>query len=95
MAATIAAAAAASLLDELETWPKPGLVSHVDAGSHTDMDAGTFRRSVAAIEPFYAALVTAGASRAEMAHTQHSCHQMQSSGQVSRATGSLRPTSPH
>ena len=66
MAATIAAAVAASLLDELETWPKPGLVSHVDAGSHTDMDAGTFRRSVAAIEPFYAALVTAGASRAEM-----------------------------
>src|SRR5208283_3894578 len=66
VSAAIAAAAAASLLDELETWPKPGLVSHVDAGSHHDMDAGTFRRSVAAIEPFYAALVTAGASRAEM-----------------------------
>jgi len=66
MAATIAAAAAASLLDELETWPKPGLVSHVDTGSHDDMDAGTFRRSAAAIEPFYAALVTAGASQPEM-----------------------------
>src|SRR5271165_7326939 len=66
MAATIAAAAAASLIDELETWPKPGLVSHVDTGSHDDMDAGTFRRSAAAIEPFYAALVTAGASQPEM-----------------------------
>ena len=31
--------AAAALLAELETWPKPGLVSHVDSGSHTDMDA--------------------------------------------------------
>src|SRR5208337_386094 len=66
VAAAIAVAAAASLLDKLETWPKPGLVSHVDTGSHTDMDAGTFRRSVAAIEPFYASLVIAGASRAGM-----------------------------
>jgi len=66
VSAAIAAAAAASLLDELETWPKPGLVSHVDTGSHADMDAGTFRRSVAAIEPFYASLVIAGASRAGM-----------------------------
>ena len=65
-AETIAAAASASLLDELETWPKPGLVSHVDTGSHSDMDAGTFRRSVCAIEPFYAALVMAGGAWAEM-----------------------------
>ena len=28
----VAAAAAAALLAELETWPKPGLVSHVDFG---------------------------------------------------------------
>jgi triphosphoribosyl-dephospho-CoA synthetase len=27
--------AAASLLLEVETWPKPGLASHVDCGSHT------------------------------------------------------------
>ena len=33
----LAAAAVAALLAELETWPKPGLVSHVDSGSHTDM----------------------------------------------------------
>jgi len=62
----IGAAAAASLIDELETWPKPGLVSHVDSGSHTDMDAGTFRRSAAAIEPFYAELAAAGAAGAGM-----------------------------
>jgi len=65
-AGAIGAAAAASLIDELETWPKPGLVSHVDTGSHTDMDAGTFRRSAAAIEPFYADLAAAGAAGAGM-----------------------------
>jgi triphosphoribosyl-dephospho-CoA synthase len=63
----IAAAAAASLLDELETWPKPGLVSHIDSGSHNDMNADTFRRSVAAIKPFYGVLAAAGAAGAEMA----------------------------
>jgi triphosphoribosyl-dephospho-CoA synthase len=36
---------------ELETWPKPGLVSHVDRGSHDDMDAAAFRRSATAIRP--------------------------------------------
>lgn len=37
----IAQAAHRALIDELETYPKPGLVSPVDAGSHRDMDAGT------------------------------------------------------
>jgi triphosphoribosyl-dephospho-CoA synthase len=56
----IAALAERSLLLEIHTWPKPGLVSHVDAGSHTDMDAGMFRRSAAAIRPFFVELVRAG-----------------------------------
>jgi triphosphoribosyl-dephospho-CoA synthase len=59
---SIAAAAIDCLLLELETWPKPGLVSHLDPGSHDDMDAGTFRVSVAAIAPFLHALADAGAS---------------------------------
>jgi triphosphoribosyl-dephospho-CoA synthase len=46
---------------ELETWPKPGLVSHVDNGSHDDMDAGTFRRSAAAIKPYFQDLADAAA----------------------------------
>jgi triphosphoribosyl-dephospho-CoA synthase len=62
----VAASAATALLAELETWPKPGLVSHVDAGSHTDMDAGTFRASVAAITPFFARLTLAGAAGSGM-----------------------------
>ena len=67
LSARVAATATAALLAEVETWPKPGLVSHVDAGSHTDMDAGTFRASAAALQPFYAELATAGASGAAMA----------------------------
>ena len=66
IAARVADVAAAALLAELETWPKPGLVSHMDAGSHADMDAGTFRASTAAIRPFLAELA-AGASGAGMA----------------------------
>jgi triphosphoribosyl-dephospho-CoA synthase len=58
--------ASAALLAELETWPKPGLVSHVDSGSHDDMDHTTFRRSAAAIRPFFARLAIAGAAGAEM-----------------------------
>lgn len=53
--------AADCLVTELETWPKPGLVSHVDNGSHDDMDAGTFRRSAAAIRPYFRRLADAGA----------------------------------
>ena len=62
----VAAAAATALLAELETWPKPGLVSHVDSGSHTDMDAGTLRVSVAAITPFLGRLTLAGAAGSGM-----------------------------
>ena len=58
--------ASAALVAELETWPKPGLVSHVDSGSHDDMDHTTFRRSTAAIRPFFASLAIAGAAGAEM-----------------------------
>ena len=52
-AGTIGDSAVRCLLMELETWPKPGLVSHVDNGSHNDMDAGTFRTSAAAIGPCF------------------------------------------
>ena len=67
-AAGIASVARRCLLLELETWPKPGLVSHMDSGSHRDMDATTFRKSASAIEPFLEALVTAGAKGLHMMH---------------------------
>ncbi len=59
--AAIGDSAVRCLLMELETWPKPGLVSHVDNGSHDDMDADTFRRSAAAIKPYFQDLADAAA----------------------------------
>lgn len=55
------------LADEIATYPKPGLVSHVDNGSHDDMDAALLLRSARAIRPFLIALAEAGASAAGMA----------------------------
>ncbi|WGS43335.1 triphosphoribosyl-dephospho-CoA synthase MdcB [Burkholderia sp. JSH-S8] len=63
----IAALAERSLLLEIGTYPKPGLVSHVDTGSHADMDASTFARSAAVLAPYFAELAAAGARDAEMA----------------------------
>lgn len=62
----IAALAHRALIDELETWPKPGLVSPVDSGSHTDMDAHSLRASAGAIAPFFATLARAGAAGATL-----------------------------
>lgn len=64
----IAASAINCLLLELETWPKPGLVSHVDSGSHHDMNAETFRHSAAAIAPHLRALAEGGARGSGMGH---------------------------
>ncbi|WP_321896024.1 triphosphoribosyl-dephospho-CoA synthase MdcB [Burkholderia cepacia] len=63
----IAELAERSLVLEIETYPKPGLVSHVDTGSHTDMDAATFARSAAVLRPYFAELADAGARDADMA----------------------------
>jgi triphosphoribosyl-dephospho-CoA synthase len=62
----IADAAFSSLLAELLTWPKPGLVSHVDSGSHSDMDCRTFHASAVALKPYFGQLAAAGANFAEM-----------------------------
>jgi triphosphoribosyl-dephospho-CoA synthase len=62
----VSSVAAAALLAELETWPKPGLVSHVDSGSHADMDASTFKASARVITPFYGHLAVAGAAGSGM-----------------------------
>ncbi len=54
-------AAIASLYAELELAPKPGLVSFVDQGSHNDMDARTFMRSMFALRHYFPATAEAGA----------------------------------
>src|SRR5450631_2645927 len=58
--ASIARCAADALTEELATYPKPGLVSYVDQGSHSDMDAECFLASIAAIKPFFGEMAEAG-----------------------------------
>jgi triphosphoribosyl-dephospho-CoA synthase len=58
----IGALASSCLHLEVETWPKPGLVSHVDNGSHADMDVTMLHRSAALLEPFFAAIAAAAAN---------------------------------
>lgn len=59
-AETIARRAVEALRLELDTYPKPGLVSRVDSGSHDDMDAASFEASAAALEPYFRELARAG-----------------------------------
>ncbi|TWB15308.1 triphosphoribosyl-dephospho-CoA synthase [Nitrospirillum amazonense] len=59
--------AARALILEVETWPKPGLVSHIDTGAHRDMDAALLRLSARTLEPYFVALAEAGAADAGMA----------------------------
>ena len=58
--ADIARAAVGCLYAELALYPKPGLVSLVDNGSHLDMNAATFMRSLFALRHFFGQMVDAG-----------------------------------
>lgn len=69
MAAALGRAATLALHDELALAPKPGLVTLTDRGSHDDMDARTFLRSIAALRTYFpriAQLGTEGASFAAL-----------------------------
>ena len=66
VAELIADRAVLALLHEVAAWPKPGLVSHVDSGSHTDMDAAMMQSSAEALRPFFAELAMAGRDGADM-----------------------------
>ena len=56
----IAALAVQSLIDEVNTTPKPGLVDRRNNGSHRDMDISTFLKSAAALEPYFQDCVKIG-----------------------------------
>jgi triphosphoribosyl-dephospho-CoA synthase len=64
--ATIGACAVRALHLEVETYPKPGLVSPIDRGAHADMDAALLRRSADVLGPYFTDLAAAGAAGAEM-----------------------------
>jgi triphosphoribosyl-dephospho-CoA synthase len=60
-AAALGRAAVAALHDELALAPKPGLVSFIDSGSHRDMDAHTFMRSLFALRHGFVEFAALGA----------------------------------
>jgi triphosphoribosyl-dephospho-CoA synthase len=62
--AAIARLALHALYKELCASPKPGLVDLVDQGSHADMDARTFMRSLFSLRQYFRAIAQAGAQSA-------------------------------
>ncbi len=53
-----------SLHAEIVLFPKPGLVSPVDNGSHSDMDVALFMRSLFSLRHYFLCMTKAGANRA-------------------------------
>ncbi len=56
----IAELATKSLFEELKLYPKPGLVSYVDTGSHSDMDFATFESAIKALHSYWQQMAIAG-----------------------------------
>ncbi len=56
--------AVAALLAELDLFPKPGLVSPIDSGSHKDMDHGLLKASALCLHGSFKELAQLGASGA-------------------------------
>ncbi|KQU91594.1 triphosphoribosyl-dephospho-CoA synthase MdcB [Variovorax sp. Root318D1] len=65
--AAIGRAATLALYDELSLAPKPGLVTLIDSGSHDDMDAHTFMRSLFSLRRYFAQIAEAGFGGADFA----------------------------
>jgi len=63
----VARQAVRSLYAELRLYPKPGLVSMVDSGSHDDMDAVTFMRSLFSLRHYFRKICLAGYNDAAFA----------------------------
>jgi triphosphoribosyl-dephospho-CoA synthase len=61
MITTIADAAAESLIQEVLTTPKPGLVDTLSCGAHHDMDLQLFLKSAHALTPFFHTAAKTGA----------------------------------
>ena len=62
----IAATAVQSLIDEVRTTPKPGLVDRRNNGSHKDMDLRLFEVSAKALQTYFEACVRIGQNTAQL-----------------------------
>lgn len=87
LAQRIGRAAIAALYDELALAPKPGLVSFVDNGSHDDMDARCFMRSLFALRHYFVRIAMLGATGAPFDQLQAAG--IQAEARMLRATGGV------
>ena len=62
----IGALATQSLIDEVHTTPKPGLVDRRNNGSHKDMDLALFETSAKALQPYFQRCVEIGQETAAL-----------------------------
>jgi triphosphoribosyl-dephospho-CoA synthase len=71
MSRSIGRIAIRALYGELSLYPKPGLVSPIDAGAHADMDITTFMRSLFSLRTYFPQIAELGA-RGEEFHALRS-----------------------
>jgi triphosphoribosyl-dephospho-CoA synthase len=83
----IGRAATLALHDELALSPKPGLVTPTDSGSHTDMDAHTFMRSLFALRSYFVRIAGLGADGAPF-HALERCG-IEAEARMLAATGGV------
>ncbi|MFL9925946.1 triphosphoribosyl-dephospho-CoA synthase MdcB [Herbaspirillum lusitanum] len=76
-----------SLYQELTLYPKPGLVSLVDNGSHADMNAATFMRSLFSLRRYFFSIAQAGLEAAPFRQLQRLA--MDAEARMLRATGGV------
>ncbi len=87
MPQAIGRAATLALHDELALSPKPGLVTLVDNGSHDDMDAHTFMRSLFALRSYFVRIAGLGAAGASFEALER-CG-IEAEGRMLAATGGI------
>jgi triphosphoribosyl-dephospho-CoA synthase len=85
--ATIGHAATLALYDELSLTPKPGLVTLIDRGSHQDMDAHSFMRSLFALRRYFVHIAEAGVACADFAVLER--HGIAAEARMLAATGGI------
>ncbi|BDT69747.1 2-(5''-triphosphoribosyl)-3'-dephosphocoenzyme-A synthase [Comamonadaceae bacterium OS-1] len=90
----IGRAATRALYHELALSPKPGLVTLTDNGSHRDMDAHTFMRSLFALRGYFVAIAELGQQNADFAALercgiQAEAHMLAATGGINTHRGAI------
>ena len=83
----ISRAALGALYQELSAYPKPGLVSFVDSGSHRDMDASTFVRSLFSLKDYFGEIASEGSRGVSFGELQYAG--LEAEARMLRATGNV------